>query len=400
MTSTHESKPILKKQNEPLRQRNCCSINADYVTQSLGRDNVMKRVYILSAKFAAGHFSHMTAFYRLFEELNMDACLLLDKGYAGFLAEYPEYRNAPLEDADRVQADILLIYNLSTKDSKIITLMKKRNPELKIFFVYHEPWYGFSGWICDFLKQNETLIASIKAFGRHVFVKNVLRHSDCVLLASNAAVEIYKKYDAKYNKNYKFRPLLFRDEANGTVDLADKKYFSFISTADSAKNFLLFLEFVKYKSRKDATSLFQIATRVDIAKYIDSELADLMTQNKLIINHGHNLTNEEINYAYSVSNCTWLLYKRSTQSGVLGKATMFGSPVIASDIGSFSETVNGENGIILPDGYSLEDINRAYEHICNNLKTYSENARTTFLDKFYYSNQIERFSKEILHNKH
>lgn len=360
----------------------------------------MERVYILSAKYAAGHFSHMIAFYQLFEELNMEACLLLDKGYAGFLAEYPEYRATSLDEADSVPADILLIYNLSTKDSTIISSMRKRNPELKVFFVYHEPWYGFRGWLCDCLKHNEALLGSIKAFGRHLFSRRVLHLADCILLASNVAIENYKKYDANLNKKYRYFPLIFLDEAGNTADLDEKKYFSYIGTAVGAKNFLNFLEFIKYRAKKDATSLFQIATPTDISQYLDSEITNLIAQNRLIVNHGHNLTNAEINHAYSISNCTWLLYKRSTQSGVLCKAMMFGSPVIASDIGSFSETVDGKNGIILPSGYSLEDVDRAYEQICNNLKAYSENARTAFLDIFYYSNQIERFSKEILHNKH
>ena len=357
----------------------------------------MRHAYILSAKYAPGHFSHLIAFYKLFEELNFEPCLLLAEKYRDFISKTSKVNSVLLADVASIKADILLIYNLSMQDVKIVDVMRGKNPCLKVLFVYHEPWYGFGSWFSNYIKHNESFLGSVKAFGRHLFAIGVLHRSNCILLASNRAVEIYKRYDARLNENYHFFPLIFSDEAGNAINFG-KTYFSFIGTADTSKNFELFLEFIRHRARHDALASFKIATRIDISKYIDSELSELVSKERLIINHGHNLTNEEINHAYSISKCIWNLYKQSTQSGVLCKAMMFGSPVIASNIGSFSEIVNGKNGIVLADGYSVEDIDRAYDKIIGNLEEYSKNARETFLKNFFYKNQVTRFSETLIND--
>lgn len=74
---------------------------------------------------------------------------------------------------------------------------------------------------------------------------------------------------------------------------------------------------------------------------------------------------------------------------------MFCSPVIASNIGSFREFVNDSNGIILSNGYSMSDIDGAYNKIIANLFEYSDGARNTFLDSFYWKKFINEFEKLI-----
>lgn len=360
----------------------------------------MKKVFIMSAKFSPGHFSHMLAYYKLFEELDYQPYLFVDNRYNSFLRDYKEFQSIIINTSFDVIPDILLIYNLSSKDMKYVKQLKRKNANLKVYFVYHEPWYGFKRWICDVIKHNESVIDNIKALGRFIFSKSVIKNANKVILSSNKAVDFYVKNCIKYNKNYVLFPLVFIDESidNNTSLIKEKKYFSFISTAAAAKNFDLFIKYIKYRSRKDKDALFQIATRTDISRYIDSEIKSLIDNNRLIVIHGHSLTNDEINYAYAISCCTWMLYRRSTQSGVLCKAMMFGSPVIASDIGSFKEFVDGSNGIVLSQNYSFQDIDNAYGSIMSELESFSQNARKTFLNKFLYVNQIERFRKNVLSN--
>ena len=354
----------------------------------------MNKAVIMSAKYAPGHFSHMLAYDNLFRAIGYDSEMLLDDGYVDFKNDYSEYNYTSFDKISSIKADVLLIYNMSTKDSKYIKILKNNNPDMKVLFVYHEPWFGYKKWFDDLSSKRESFVDSIKTLGRYFFVRSILKNTDTVLLPSKKAEEYYNKICVKINSSYALFPLVFTDEA-GAVDINDKKYFSFISTVQNSKNFAMFLDYVKYKAQKDASALFQIATRTNIAEQIDDELQSLINDKRLIVNHGHSLSNEEINHAYSVSNCTWMLYNRSTQSGVVCKSFMFGAPVIASEIGSFKDVVNSDNGIILHGSYSLDDIDSAYETIKNHFSTLSDGARKSFISQFYYGKHIDLF-KEVI----
>lgn len=355
----------------------------------------MKKVYIMSAKFAPGHFSHMLAYYKLFEEAKCYPVLYLDRGYEAFVREISGYRYEYIDVSSMPYADIVLIYNLSRFDQHYIRLFEKANNKTKFIFVYHEPWLGIKEVLHNLFSRKESVIESIKVIGRYIFAIPELKKSSLIIVPSKKAYKDYKKFCFHYNKKCCIFPLVFTDECNQKIDLSCKKYLSFISTASRSKNFEMFLSYVKYKSKKSPDLLFQIATRSNIDKYIDEELQKLIESGQLIVNHGHDLSNEEINHAYNISSCVWLLYSRSTQSGVMCKAMMFGSPVIGSDLGSFSEVIDGSNGIILSEGYSLKDIEKSHEKIMNDLEFYSKNSRESFLKKFYYKNQISKFSAII-----
>lgn len=355
----------------------------------------MKRAIIMSAKYAPGHFSHMLAYSKLFESAGYTSIMLINEEDKGFKNDYIEYKYESFNNIDSLSADILLIYNMSVNDKKYMEILKGNNRNLKVLFVYHEPWFGYKKWFNDFISRKESLMDSIKTLGRFFFVISLLKKADRILLPSNKAIEYYRKICVKYNRNYTFFPLVFTDEADNKINMKEKKYFSFISTVQNSKNFTMFLDYIKFKAKSDQYSIFQIATRSDVTEYIDDELKELVKQKRLIVNHKHSLSNKEINQAYAISNCTWLLYNRSTQSGVLCKSLMFGTPVIASNTGSFSEVVNRNNGIILKDNYTLEDVDRAYERIRCNYRTLCVGARNTFLNKFYWRNYTSDF-KAIL----
>ena len=131
-----------------------------------------KNVYIMSAKYAPGHFSHMLAYYKLFQETVYEPLLFIDPDYEPFHKEYPDFRVE--YTTEKVKApDMLFIYNLSPDDSRIVRSFRKANPAMKVIFVYHEPWYGMKGWLYDLLHENESLSGSIKTMGRYFFPENI-----------------------------------------------------------------------------------------------------------------------------------------------------------------------------------------------------------------------------------
>ncbi len=171
----------------------------------------------------------------------------------------------------------------------------------------------------------------------------------------------------------------------------EKKYFSFIGHAVKGHNFSGFVNFVKYSYLNKIDFKFQIVTRSNIKKYLDDEvIAKAIQENYLKVINKNFISNEEINKAYLDSWCIWCIYNRSSQSGVLPKAFMFGTPVVANNIGSFTEFIqNGCNGIIL-DKVDYKTLVSTVNNIKLNISYYSKNARETFEKVFYYKSNKAR----------
>ena len=123
----------------------------------------------------------------------------------------------------------------------------------------------------------------------------------------------------------------------------------------------------------------------------------MINSGTLRLSYGRPLTNLEINQAYERSFCVWNVYRRSTQSGVLPKAFMFGTPVIASNLGSFPEFVrDGENGYLVDD-YSFESLYRKLILVNENIGIMSQNCRNTFEKTFYWKAQVSKV-RDMLEN--
>jgi len=103
---------------------------------------------------------------------------------------------------------------------------------------------------------------------------------------------------------------------------------------------------------------------------------------------GRPLQTEEINRCYSESLCVWNVYRRSTQSGVLPKALMFGTPVLISQTGSFAEFVeDGVHGRFV----SAQDhtaIRYAIDDIRERIAEYACNCRAKFTGTFFYRSKL------------
>jgi len=82
---------------------------------------------------------------------------------------------------------------------------------------------------------------------------------------------------------------------------------------------------------------------------------------------------------------------------VLPKAFMFGTPVIASNLGSFPEFVrDGENGYLVDD-YSFESLYRKLILVNENIGIMSQNCRNTFEKTFYWKAQVSKV-RDMLEN--
>lgn len=346
-----------------------------------------KKILIFSNKFSPAHFSHLVAFYKGYEELNYDCMLVLDRKYEDFVNQYKGILKVKFNDETNFEnVDHVIIYNISTIDSKYLKKVMDKKTTLHV--IVHEPWPGMKKTIKNYFDKVEPLNETIKSFGRNYFLKKLLKKGAKIIVCSNNAAKVYNK------EKISVLPLIFEDENTNIInDKVEKKYFSFIGSATPAHGFNEYVNFIKANRDKDI--LFQIATSSNINETLKDELLqEMIKNNKLIVQQGRFLTNEEINLAYLKSSSTWLLYKRSTQSGVICKSWMFGTPVICSNIGSFGEYVDGTNGIIL-ENINNEEILNKYMQINNDLDNMSKSSRESFDKHFNYKYKLELLKKII-----
>lgn len=337
------------------------------------------KVFITSLKYSPGHFSHLIAYYKLFEELNYEPYLYVDKMYSTFLAEYDSLRYIYSESfMPETIPDIVLFYNADVSNYKYAKYFKS-TLKSKILYVYHEPWDG----LFNYLKEG--FVQGVKVFIAHKYSQKLLKYCDMILLPSQYALDNYKKRESKLNSSYSYFPLIFDDEKSDESDITQKRYFSYIGNAIQVHQFEKYIEFMKYALANNVSYQFLIATKSNIDSYISKDIQQGIIDGKVKILKGNDISNCTINDCYNKSFCIWNLYSRTTQSGVLGKAFMFHTPVIASNQGSFPQyIIDGYNGIIKSPTIDFAELNKSLINIKDYLKSYSANARNTFEKTFYY----------------
>jgi glycosyltransferase involved in cell wall biosynthesis len=222
----------------------------------------------------------------------------------------------------------------------------------------------------------------------------MLKVSDAVILPSRYAAEVYAEGDVRYNSNAHFIPTMYDDEGAGLVlQRAARKYFSYIGAICRGHEFDQYVAFMKRAFARRVNLHFMVASKDRLPDYVLKDKLVQDNRDRVEVVCGRALSSEEINRYYAQSFCVWNLYRRVTQSGVLVKSFMFGTPVIASRAGSFPEFVkDGFNGRFA----SVEDhaaIEAAVLDIREHLDEYTANCRKTFLETFFYRKTLPEFER-------
>lgn len=346
----------------------------------------MKNILIVSLHFSPGFIGHMNAWYKLCEQSGYKPMIYIDKQYAKYY-QGAEYRySTEIGDLTEFRPEFAIVQNTGFENIAFFNWCKKN--DCKILYTLHEPYMG----IRELLKDGTYCVKQAAACVLNLWL---CQKSEKVILCSNYAEDNCKRYvKSAYKKKVRF-PLIFMDEYS---EKEEKKYFSLIGTYATSKGSDLFLRFVKDSVKKGYDIDFQIATRSNLdAQLKDDILQELIKKGKLIVQHGRNLSTDEINAAYCRSICCWNGYRRTTQSGVLPNAFMLGTPVLATQIGSFTEfVIPGKTGEFI-DNEDIESIYKGFLKIKERCDVMSDECRQYFLREFFYGNQEEKFRK-ILDN--
>ncbi len=98
------------------------------------------------------------------------------------------------------------------------------------------------------------------------------------------------------------------------------------------------------------------------------------------------MSNDEINIYYASSYLVWNAYNRSTQSGVLAKSFMFGTPglVMRHNLSEFVE--NGREVKAVNSNADFTELDAAINDVLSNFDRYSTNARCNYERNYDYKN--------------
>jgi len=224
--------------------------------------------------------------------------------------------------------------------------------------------------------------------------------SNSVILASQKALAIYNRKYKLLNSNILLMPLIYDDEnLSKRSNYREKRYISYIGTVAPDHAFAKFMNYVEHAVANDLfmNYKFLIATsssldRKFIFKSEKGEISD-----RLEIVDGRWLSNREINRFYAKSLLVWNAYDRSTQSGVLPKSFMFGTPVLGNYRLTNEYLSQCKNGIYLNDNSDFVEITKAIEYISTNIEDLAILSRSAFLDSFYYRSYVNLINTHINH---
>lgn len=358
-----------------------------------------RRAAVVSLRFSYAHASHMIALAKLLRELGYEVAFILDEKYLPFadfsaVGVVDTARDA-YGNPDAQPFDLAIFCNCTTKNPSLVRTLRKSGTT--VFYIFHTPEPAFSLRFFIWEGWKYTLRHWISS----CFSIWTIRRSSGVIVHSSCAQALYEQHYRKYNSNVHAMPLLFDDEI-GDERMErmrrDKRYFGFVGTACNSHGFNAFVAFAKYADENGSDLRFLIATRLDLTSALgaDPEFARLVSEGKIQMEHGRVFSNDEINQHYLKCFCVWNVYLRSTQSGVVPRAFMAGTSVLASRVGSFPEYIRaGVNGEFVDPGDDLAAVLEVVERMRKQSQNYVDACRKTFKERFYYRANLHRLAEIV-----
>ena len=344
----------------------------------------MEKALIVSLNFHPGHVSHMVASYRQMEELGYESVYCVAEGFVKYLPKDSRICVYEKEDLPKISVSIFVF----PSQKNLLLIRKLKRQGAKIVYIFHEPLAPMK----EYRKAGFSYRYLAKLWVINRISSLTVKWSDVILLPSKKAVEYYKANPMYKNENTYYLPLLYDDERTTELALTERKYFSYIGTVAADHSFDEYLQFVKKAIEKDALPelSFLVATKSEFE--VPQELLD---SSRVTIRKGTPLSDEEINECYASSFVVWNAYARTTQSGVLAKSFMFGTPaiVLRKNLSEFTE--DGKEVVAIDDNTSFEEIKNAVVKITDSFTQFSDAARKRFEETFYYRKYNDKIKSLI-----
>ena len=349
------------------------------------------KVVIVSMRFNPGHFSHLAATYRLFKE----------EGCTPLLLVHPKFNDmAAAEGMDCVN-DLHALRRLGPIGGAVfwfpsiynifLILMLRVLHRAHSVYVFHEPIASFR----EFRRAGFDGRRLLRIFLVSTVSAVICALVDHIILPSRRAEQAYRARYLPLNRSYSVVPLIFSDESTGGGCFAARTLIAYIGTIAPDHAFDRFLEFMEQAVTKGWLQDYQFA--VATGSPLSLEQAELLGRPtisaRVVVEAGKPLSNAAINCYFARSAVIWSLYRRATQSGVIPKAYMFGTPVLAARGVTDEYVRERETGRILEYDADNEEILKAMTEITQHAFRYYEKCREYFLATFHHRNGTEGFMK-------
>lgn len=345
----------------------------------------MKKALIISLSPNIGHLSHVVAYYKLFEEIGFKSVAYVLPSSVSYL---PTGLDVTTEVDNYDEYYVAIMYSPCKINLKEVIRIKLKS-DCKLIYVYHEPL----GSKKSFRDAGVSWLKTQKIFLMDKANWLLVKMADHVILSSKTALSHYENgVYPRLNCHYTCMSLIFNDEYDTKLKNASRKFFSYIGTIAADHSFTEYLEFVEWAVKENKLSQMQFL----IATKSGFEVPQVIAESpRVLIQKGRPLSDEEINVYYASTFVVWNAYARTTQSGVLAKSFMFGTPaiVLRKNLSEFTE--DGKEVVAIEDNKSFKQISNAVNTITDNFEHYSLNCRKRFEDTFFYGNYFNGM-KEIL----
>ena len=339
---------------------------------------------VISLNFHPGHVSHMVASYRQLEELGYESVYCVAEGFVPYL---PKDSRISAYGKDIVEKVAVAVFVFPSQKN-LLLIRKLKRQGAKIFYIFHEPLAP--------LKEYRKAGFSYKYLAKLWVINRIssltVKWSDAVLVPSRKAEEFYRANPLYKNDNVHYLPLLYDDERTEQHACVERLYFGYIGTVAADHSFTEYLQFVEkaIKENRLPQLKFLIATKSEFE--VPQSLAE---SSRVVIHKGRPLSDAEINGSYASTFVVWNAYARTTQSGVLAKSFMFGTPAIVLRKNLSEFTKDGQEVVAIDDNSSFEEIEKAVLRIIGEFEHFSYSARKRFEDTFYYR-QYNDIMKSII----
>ena len=344
----------------------------------------MKTILIAALNFRVQQLPHLLANYNLCKELGMRPILLINKRCVDFVKGYE------VEYITELKSDISYHYAIfwfpAIKNILLFFKLKIKN-NTKLLYVFHEPFESFK----TYLNSGNTFKWTFFFFLKYLVNLFIIIWPNVIILPSQKAIYNYKKSLAIFfNKNFVYMPLLY-DDFYKVTDKKKRIYISYIGNVCKDHAFDEYVDYIWWLYKNDLRKSyykFLIATRKVLPN--DERIKKLKDLGLLDVKEGTFMTDY-----YSHSLVVWNAYNRSTQSGVLANAFMNATPAIIMKRNLSEFVKDGDNVKVIEDNKDPVIINSAIEDIIMNFEHYSDCARLSFIQNFYYKSQLSLFSEII-----
>lgn len=346
---------------------------------------------IVSLNFRAAHISHLVASYLQMEKMGYETFCYVHPDAVSFLPKDVRYITT-LKGIKKVAIAIFWFPSLRNI-IKMVSL--KCFHGSKLVYVFHEPIEKFSTYI----QSGNSLLRTVELFLKYYVALSFLALSDHILLPSKKAMGLYEGGVSRFiNKSYSYLPLMYTDERTEKELKKARQYVSYIGGISKDHAFDEFIDFIyeAYRRKEFGDIGFLVATWNKICR--NDKINEMLKAGVLRVKEGKPMTNEEINSFYASSFFVWNAYNRSTQSGVLAKAFMFGTPAIVMSKNLSEFVVDGVEVVAVEGNRDYASLSRAAHTLIENSTYFSRNARQNYERNYDYqchNNKVKQILKSI-----